>query len=195
MRRAAIEEQNRWMLRRQREFRMAADVVTDMWMGFPEVRAVAVIGSVAKALWKEVPRFREFRREGVEVWHECGDLDLALWLDSQERLGQLRSAAARALRAAHDEGTGIGVAGHQLDIFLIEPGSDRYLGRLCSFNQCPKGKPGCLVAGCGAVPFNKQVAGFVPDPDLLTPARHGMLYERGIGRLRSALDLPAAADG
>jgi hypothetical protein len=195
MRRAAIEQQNRLMLRRQREFRMAADVVTDMWMGFPEVRAVGVIGSVAKALWKEVPRFREFRHEGVEVWHECGDLDLALWLDSQERLGQLRSAAARALRAAYDEGTGIGVASHQLDIFIIEPGSDRYLGRLCSFNQCPKGKPACLVAGCGAVPFNKQVAGFVPDPDLLTPARHGMLYERGIGRLRSALDLPATADG
>jgi len=27
------------------------------------VQAVAVIGSVAEALWKEIPRFREFRRE------------------------------------------------------------------------------------------------------------------------------------
>ena len=28
---------------------------------------IAVIGSVAKPLWKEVPRFREFRRAGIEV--------------------------------------------------------------------------------------------------------------------------------
>lgn len=55
------------MLRRQHEFRMAADVVTDAFMGFEEV---AVIGSVAKSLWKEVPRFREFRRRSVTVWHE-----------------------------------------------------------------------------------------------------------------------------
>src|SRR5258708_26298346 len=132
MRRDEIGEQNRSLVRRQREFRMAADVVTEAWMTFAEVRAVAVIGSVAQAVWKEVPRFREFRREGIEVWHECGDLDLALWIDSQERLGDLRRAADRALRVAYEAGTGVSVVGHQLDVFLIEPGSDHYLGRLCS---------------------------------------------------------------
>ena len=70
MRRAKIEEQNGFMLRRPHEFRMAADVVRDAWMAFAEVQAVAVIGSVAKMLWKEVPRFSEFRRAGIEVWHE-----------------------------------------------------------------------------------------------------------------------------
>src|SRR3954463_4927113 len=166
MRRAKIEEQNGFMLKRQRDFRMAADVVTDAWMTFAEVQAVAVIGSVAKALWKEVPRFSEFRRAGVEVWHECGDLDLALWLDSQERLGQLRRATSRALRAAFEAGTGVSVVDHQIDVFLIEPGSDRYLGRLCSFNACPKGKRDCLVPGCGELPFNKRVDGFKPHADL-----------------------------
>ena len=195
MRRAAIEEQNRFMLERQRQFRMAADVVTEAWMAFAEVHAVAVIGSVAKALWKEVPRFREFRRERIEVWHECGDLDLALWLDSQERLGELRRAAARALQAAFEAGTGVSIVSHQLDVFLIEPGSDRYLGRLCSFSQCPKGKPECCVPGCGAIQFNKVVDGFVPYADLLAPASHAMLYQRAIGRLRSALDLPTTTPG
>jgi hypothetical protein len=190
MRGAKIEEQNGFMLRRQREFRMAADVVTDAWMAFAEVQAVAVIGSVARTLWKEVPRFSEFRRAGIEVWHECGDLDLALWLDSQERLEQLRRATSRALRAAFEAGTGVSIVDHQLDVFLIEPGSDRYLGRLCSFNQCPKGKRDCLVPGCGAIPFNKRIEEFKPHGDLLAPARHAMLYERGKGRLRSALDLP-----
>jgi hypothetical protein len=191
VRRAAIEEQNQLMLRRQREFRLAADVVTDAWATFAEVRAVAVIGSVAKVLWKEIPRFSDFRRAGIEVWHECSDLDLALWIDSQERLGSLRRAAAQALRAAFERGAGTSVVSQQLDVFMIEPGSDRYLGRLCSFNACPKDKRDCLVPGCGATPFNKVIAEFRPWADLLEPATYAMLYERGVGRLRSALDLPS----
>ena len=45
MRRAEIEEENRLMLDRQRQFRVAADVVAEAWMAFPEVQAIAVIGS------------------------------------------------------------------------------------------------------------------------------------------------------
>jgi hypothetical protein len=195
VKRAAIEQQNQLMVRRQREFRLAADVVADAWTGFAEVQAVAVVGSVAKALWKEIPRFSDFRRAGIEVWHECADLDLALWIDSQERLGSLRRAAAHALRAAFERGAGTSVVSQQLDVFMIEPGSDRYLGRLCSFNACPKEKRECLVPGCGAIPFNKVIAEFRPRADLLEPATYAMLYERGVGRLRSALDLPSVEEG
>ncbi|QWG11405.1 hypothetical protein KMZ29_16870 [Bradyrhizobium sediminis] len=191
MRRAKIEEENNRMVRQQREFRVAADVVTKCWMVFPEVEAIAVIGSVAKPLWKEVPRFSEFRKQRVEIWHECGDLDLALWIDSLHRLGELRRARDRALRDAFESGVGISVANHQVDVFLFEPQSDRYLGRLCSFNQCPKRKPPCFIAGCGAIPFNKQIADFVPRADLLASAAEAMLYRRGSGVLRSALELPS----
>ena len=191
MKKAVIAEQNRAMLARQREFRMAADIVAEEWMAFPEVEAIAVIGSVAKRLWKEVPRFREFRRQNIEVWHECGDLDLALWISSQNRLHNLQRAAGRALHAAYESGKGVSIVTHQLDIFLFEPVSDRYLGRLCYFNQCPKGKFDCYAPGCGAIPFNKQIAEFKPYPDILAPIETSMLYRRGAGRLRSALDLPA----
>nr|WP_245279046.1 hypothetical protein [Mesorhizobium loti] len=178
------------MLERQRQFRAAADVVADAWTRFQEVAAVAVIGSVAKPLWKEVPRFSEFRRARIEVWHECSDLDLALWLDSQERLGELRRAAALALRQAFEKGNGISVADHQLDVFLIEPRTDAYLGRLCKFSQCPKQKLDCLVPSCGEIAFNRRFAEFTPHADLLIPAEGAMLYKRGVGRLRSALNLP-----
>ncbi len=188
MRRAAIEEQDNGLLRQQREFRVAADVVTDAFMAFAEVEAVAVIGSVAKPLWKEIPRFREFRRARVEVWHECGDLDLAVWLSSLDRLDVLRRERERALRETR--GGGSGPTGHQVDAFLFEPGTDRYLGRLCKFSTCPKGKRECDVPGCGAIPFNRVIAGFVPAADLLAPAAYAMLYRRGQGRLMSALDLP-----
>lgn len=191
MRRAEIEEQNRFMVRRQREFRIAADAVTKAWMVFPEIQAIAVTGSVAKPLWKEVPRFREFRKERIEIWHECRDLDLAVWIDSQHRLGELRRARDRALREAYAAGVGISVANHEVDVFLFEPRSDRYLGRLCSFSQCPKGKPDCLVPGCGTIPFNKRIEDFTPREDLLAPASQAMLYVRDIGLLRSALDLPS----
>ncbi len=147
MRRAEIDEQNARLLRQQHLFRRTADVVTDAFATFPEVRAVAVIGSVAKKLWKEVPRFRAFRRARIEVWHECKDLDLAVWLDSQDRLGALRRALVLALKDALAAGTGISVADHQVDVFLFEPGSDRYLGRLCHYNSCPKDKPACDVPG------------------------------------------------
>lgn len=192
MKRAAIEAQNRYLLQAQQDFRRAADIVTDALMTFEEVEAVAVIGSVAKPLWKEVPRFREFRYAGIEVWHECKDLDLAVWISSQHRLGALRRARDMALRKAYEGGLGPGTTGHQVDIFLIEPGTDRYLGRLCNFNACPKDKPQCRVPGCGAVPFNKRVEDFVPHADLLASAADAMLYRRGVGRLLSALDLPRA---
>ena len=155
----------------------------------------AVIGSAAKPLWKEVPRFREFRREGIEVWHECRDLDLALWIDSQHRLRDLRRAAAIALQKAYQAGLGTSVVSQQLDVFLFEPGGNRYLGRLCEFSQCPKGKPECRVPGCGETPFNKRVADFAPRPDLLASVERAVLYRRGAGRLRSALELPTIESG
>ena len=194
MKRAKIPEQERYLLRQQHDFRRAADIVADAIMTFEEVEAVAVIGSVAKRLWREIPRFSEFRRAGIEVWHECKDLDLAVWISSQHRLDALRRARNRALREARESG-GPSTADHQVEIFLIEPGTDRYLGRLCNYNVCPKGTPKCAVPGCGAVPFNKVVDGFVPYPDLLASAAHAMLYRRGVGRLRSALDLPKADEG
>jgi hypothetical protein len=192
MRRAKIEEQDRYLLRQQHDFRRAADIVTDALMCFEEIEAVAVIGSIAKALWKEVPRFYEFRRAGIEVWHECKDLDLAVWISSLHRLDQLRRARDLALRKACEAGTGPSTANHQVEIFLIEPETDRYLGRLCNFNACPKDKPQCQVPGCGAIPFNKRVEGFEPHADLLASAPYATLYRRGLGRLRSALELPGA---
>src|SRR5581483_10863341 len=132
MRRAEIEDQNRYLLQRQHDFRRAADIVTDALVSFEEVEAIAVIGSVARPLWKEVPRFREFRRAGIDVWHECKDLDLAVWISSQHRLDSLRRARDRALQQAYDRGMSAGTVGHQVEIFLIEPGTDAYLGRLCS---------------------------------------------------------------
>ena len=186
-----IERQNELLLDRQRRFRHAADMAVEAWSPFDEVRAVALIGSVARPLWKEVPRFQPYRRARVKLWHECADLDLALWLSALDRLGSLRKALAHALsRAVKD--AGFGVTTEQVDAFIFEPGSDRYVGRLCRFNQCPKGKRDCLAPECGRQPFLKQVEGFRPYADILTPERTEPLFERNAGVLRCAAELPTA---
>ena len=191
---AGIAEQNRLLLSRYRDFRRAADAVADAWRDRPEVLAVALIGSVAAAPWKEVPRFSPYRRERIELWHECKDLDLAVWLETMRDLDGLRRTKGQALRRLFEE-TQIGVASHQVDVFVLDPGADRYLGRLCEFNLCPKGKRECRVEGCGATSFLRQHEDFQWRPESLAEDRSVVLFDRETGRLSRASDLPLPAEG
>jgi hypothetical protein len=185
-----VRQDNAHLLRTQRHFRRAADVITDAWSSFPQVVAIAVIGSVAKPLWREVPRFAPYRRRGIPLWHECKDLDLALWLDDLVGLGDLRRAKVAALRAEHERQPDFGVADHQVDVFLFEPGSDAYLGRLCNFNRCPKSRPECTAPGCGATPFMRQFPDFQVDDNILADVERSTLFTRAGGIRCSASDLP-----
>ena len=186
---AAIAEQNRYLLRQQRRFRIAADAVVDAFSRFEEVEAISLIGSVAANLWKEVPRFREFRRYRIEVWHECMDCDLAVWLSRLDNLTELRKARSRALNRLMEERR-IGVAHHQVEAFIMEPGTDRYLGRLCTFGQCPKpGKRDCFVPDCGKYPFLQQIEKFRLYKNALDQSV--CLFDRSRGGVvRHAEDLP-----
>ncbi len=187
----AIAEQNRYLAERQRQFRVAADALTAAFAVLPEVLRVALFGSVARPLEKEVPRFSDFRRAGIAVWHECKDLDLAVWLSRLDRLDDLRGLRVRTLRQLYDDHR-IGVADHQVEVFILEPGSDQYLGRLCHFNACPKGKPECLVSGCGAHAFLQQHEEFRFDPETLASVRSVTLFDRSTMFRRRAAELPEA---
>ncbi|WP_114947608.1 hypothetical protein [Microvirga calopogonii] len=188
--RREIAAQDRQMLIRQAQFRLAADAVTAALSGVPEVAAVALIGSVARPLWREVPRFQPFRDWDVPVWHECKDVDLAVWLDCLDRLQTLNRARSMALHQLFKEKQ-IGVAHHQVEIFILQGEVNVYRGRLCPFSQCPKGKRECLVPGCGREPFLQQHAGFTFWPDALAPASIMHLYDRRRGILRCASEVSA----
>ena len=179
------------MLERQARFRLAADVVTEAFTHFPEVEAVALIGSVARPLWREVPRFSPFRQQRAEIWHECKDVDLAVWLSRLDRLQQLNRARNLSVQRIHAE-TGYGVANHEVEIFILEPGSNRYLGRLCKFAQCPKGKRACAVPGCGREAFLQQHEDFVFWVNALDEDRIMRLYNRHDGIIRRAAETPAS---
>jgi len=174
--RREVADQDAYLLRRQREFRLAAEYVARYCSRVPQVLKVALFGSVRGALWAEVPRFREYRRAGVEVLHECKDVDLAVWLTDLGCLRELQKARSRAVNELLRE-RGIGVAHHQVDVFIMEPGTDRYLGRLCVFAKCPKeGREECLAPGCGATPWLAQHEDFALRPEALRTAV--LLFDR-----------------
>lgn len=179
------------MLERQARFRVAADAVTQALARFDEVDAVALFGSVARPLWPEVPRFSPFRQQRVEIWHECKDVDLAVWLTRLDRLRELNRARNTSVQRILAM-TGVGVANHEVDIFILEPGTNRYLGRLCKFAQCPKGKPACEAPGCGRDAFLRQHEDFVFWSNALDEDRIMRLYNRREGIIRRAADTPAS---
>jgi hypothetical protein len=173
-----IAAENQAMLRRQSDFRTAAEYVARALSQFEEVQKIVLFGSVALPLAKEVPRFRRFRRTGIAVRHECSDVDLAVWVMRLDNLTDLRKARSRALNQLLAE-KNIGVAHHQVEIFVMEPATDRYLGRVCCFNQCPKaGKAECLVPGCGEHLFLKRIPSFQMRREALHPERTVVLFAR-----------------
>jgi hypothetical protein len=154
---ADVAEEHSRMLRRQCLFRWAAHWVAIAMSELPEVRKVAAFGAVARPLGMEIPRFREFRRHQMEIPHECGDLDLAVWTADLSRLRELKRALSLGLSEVQNTPYG-GVAHHQVDVHVFDAAGEAYRGRLCAFGQCPKPrKCECLVAGCGAKPFLQQL--------------------------------------
>jgi hypothetical protein len=189
---AGIVEQNDGLLRRYRDFRRAADAVAAAWRDRPDVAAVALIGSAAAAPWKEVPRFAPYHRAGIALWHDCKDVDLAVWCAHLRDLNGLRRTKDRALRELQEK-NGAGVASHQADVFILELGTDRYLGRLCPFNRCPRGKAECRAPGCGESNFLQQHEGFRWRPESLAGNRSLLLFDRATDRFGYAADLPLPA--
>jgi len=163
----AIDEQNEYLLRRRDHFRLAAEKVAVRLSRFDEVEKIVLVGSVAKPLKKEVPRFREYRQARIEVWHECKDVDLAVWVNDLTCLGAIRRALGKTLNQLL-ETEDISVAHHQVELFIMQPDSNGRLGNLCRFNACPKQrKRECLVVGCGKPKFLRQYPDFHLDNTFL----------------------------
>lgn len=180
-----FDDDKRFALARYEQFRTAANYVAAAFASVAAVKRVAFFGSVLASpgrAWRNT--------RGTSAIHEPKDVDLAVWIDDATELNQLRVARSRAVNQLFEE-AGIGVAHHQVDVFLLDATTGRYLGRLCCFNQCPKGKRECQVSDCGKVPFMQQHDGFVFQADTLRPSRISVLYDRGQpGREAGIDDIP-----
>lgn len=176
-----INDENRFLLRRRDAFRRFAELFAPIAARLDFVQRIVLFGSVPAPLHQEIPRFSRFRQGRIAVYHECRDVDLAIWVTDFSRLRELKRALTEAVNqwqviASREHYSGI--PHHQVDIFLLEPGTNHYRGNLCSFGTCPKGKPECEVAGCGARPFLRRYEDFPFDEK----APHGphavVLFER-----------------
>ena len=95
--------------------------------------------------------------------HECKDVDLAVYVTDTSHLRALQRARVAGLQPILKQKQ-IGVAHHQVDVFLIDSETGRYAGRLCRFRECPVAKPECRVPGCGATLHLQQHEEFDFDP-------------------------------
>ncbi len=150
-------------LDRKEQFHLAAEAVASAMGAIPEVKKIVLFGSVARLSEQDVAHGDDkCRPPRLGCFHACKDVDLAVWIDSLNPLRELQKARSRALNDLLAE-RDIGVAHHQVDVFLMDGGTDGYLGRLCCFTACPKGKAECRTPGCGAVPFLRQHERFIFD--------------------------------
>jgi len=185
-----ITAQDQAMLRRQSNFRLAAAAVAAAFSRLAAVEKIVLFGSVAVPLEKEIPRFREYRRHRSAVWHECKDVDLAVWMSNLDHLRHLQRARSSTLNEVYQKQS-VGVAHHQVEVFIMEPKTDHYLGRLCTFTRCPRDKPDCLVTGCGDIPYLKQQKGFVFSQAALEADKTTTLFDRqGATPLKDDNDAP-----
>jgi hypothetical protein len=90
-----------------------------------------------------VPRFAPYKQMRLPVAHECKDVDLAVWVSRLDQLDELRRVRGRVVGEIVAE-RGHGPAVHEIEVFLLEPRTNQYRGRLCYFRQCPAGKRDCL---------------------------------------------------
>ncbi len=176
-----IDDDNAAMLRRRDCFRRFADLFATAAAQLDFVQRIVLFGSVAAPLKKEIPRHARLRRARVAIWHECKDVDLAIWVTDLTRLRALKRVVSDTTNAwqtiAHAEKLP-GIPHHAVDVFLLEPGTHRFRGNLCSFGQCPKEKPECAVAGCGAQPFLRLYEDFRFDRSAPLRAPAIVLFDR-----------------
>jgi len=177
-----IAQENQHMLKRRAAFRRVAELAATGFGKLPFVEKVVLFGSVAAPPQKEVPRFRRLRRARVEIIHECNDVDLAVWTSDLTQLRALKRVVSDATNVFNqlicNQEKLPGVAHHQVDVFVFEPGTNRHRGRLCTYGQCPKGKPECRVPGCGAQPFLQLYEKFEIHPRVFVEQPCVVMFER-----------------
>jgi hypothetical protein len=177
VRREAVEDDQR-NVERHRHFGEVAKWVAAAMAEIPSVQRVVLFGSAALPPTRGVPRWRRYRGLGLEIEHHCKDVDLAVWLDDLSCLRALQRAR-NVTANEYYRATSFGVAQHQIDVFVMEHGTDRYLGRLCDFNECPRdGKMECRVPGCGHPQHLRQHEDFTLKAEALAPENSVVLLDR-----------------
>jgi hypothetical protein len=156
----AVARTNRELQERYGHFKAAAERIAGDFSQLPFVKRIVLFGSVARPLFAVNGPCMAGGDDTPAVLHKCRDIDMAVWVSRTDRLNELRLRLDDTLRRYTQEKK-YGVAHHQADIYIFEDSADAYVGRLCIFSQCPKGKYVCKIQGCGKPPFLRRFEDFV----------------------------------
>jgi hypothetical protein len=168
-------------LERQRDFRVAAGAVAAALFEFDEVEAIALFGSLARPLSREVPRFQRYHQLGIEILHECKAVVLAVWLTRTDRLRDLSRAGNRAVTTI--PATGIGVASRH---FLVRSRPQSLFRSALLFRTMPERKAGLPRRRMRRDPIPVTAREFCPAADALSAAVN--LFNRRRGARSNASD-------
>jgi uncharacterized protein YnzC (UPF0291/DUF896 family) len=176
-----VDEENRRSLKRRDDFRFAADFIAEQMKSVPEVVRIKLFGSVAGPLELISHKFQKHRHYGKVFYREVGDLDLAVWLTGYDSIETIQSIRNKSSGLLYSE-KGIGIAHHQIEIFIFYAITNEYIGRICIFSKCPNaGKKECRVEGCGAIRHVRKHEEFSLYEDALSEEKSVVLFEREQG--------------
>ena len=176
--RGEIAKEDLSMLRRQDQFRKAARLLTTKLAEMSAVKKVVLFGSVALPLWKEVPPHARLHARRIKVFHECRNIDLAVWVSTPSIADTIRRAHSSVVKELLDNEVHFGIAHHFFSTHLIDDVTGKYHGMVCHFGQCPKRKVECQVPGCGEHQFVRVLPGFRLKPERLHMLNSQVLFER-----------------
>jgi cupin 2 domain-containing protein len=182
---AVESEYDKSALRRYQGFLHAALKLAERLSEFPEVERIALFGSLAK------PPFRESYRYKRRIWafHEPKDIDMAIWLSSLKNLKVMRRTIATLAESVAKKAPGI-CAGN-VELFVFDSKSSKYLGRVCHYKHCPYNDANCRVDGCGKPSHLKIASDFMLYPDAVSRINSQLLFERTSTNLAPASNLYA----
>ena len=177
--RGEIAREDRLMLVRQDQFRKAARLLTKKLADMPPVRKVVLFGSVALPLWKEVPRHSRMHSRRIKIFHECQNIDLAVWVSTPSIADTIRRAHSAVVNELLDNEVHFQIAHHFFSTHLIDQATGKYHGMVCHYGQCPKRqKEACRVPGCGEHKFVRVLPEFQLKPERLHMLNSQILFER-----------------
>ena len=175
--RGEIAREDRSMLLRQDQFRKAARLLSKRLADMPAVRKVVLFGSVALPLWKEVPPHSRLRARRIKIFHECQNIDLAVWVSTPSVADTIRRAHSAVVNELLDNEVHFGIAHHFFSTHLIDHATGKYHGMVCHYGQCPKRKEECRVPGCGEHKFVRVLPWFRLKPERLHMHNSQVLFE------------------
>ena len=132
---------------------------------------------------EELLHARKYRAKQIK------DVDLAIWVSNTNQFGLIRRALSAGINEFISRGK-YGVSNNEFDIFLIDSESNKFLGNLCRYATCPKGKDDCSVRGCGKVPHLQKFKQFTFFPDAANQDKRIDIYDKpGSAYVEAEFDL------